>query len=430
MATPELRRDFRSVLAGLIVLAVIGLIVYVSAEAQTGWPLAKTTTVKAEIDDVHTLAVNDQVRQNSKRIGRVSAIDYHDGKALVTMELEGKREVYRDAHAEVWDASALAMKFVEFNPGTSTSGDLGNEAIPATHTKGSADLQQLLSVFDPKTRTLATRTVREVGGGVAGHSEDFHHFVGSSPDLLNDLATTSDALASDEADLAGLLHSSDQLAARFRGREELISSLVKQSDTTLRAFAVDDGRPLEATLRKSPVTLQKARAALGSLDAPLANLQQAMTTVKPGADALGRSTADIRGLLRDGVPVLDNVPGVAHQAEPVVQDLTETFKDARPLAPRLAAMFSDLATPLSVLAPYGPEIAQLFVRGHSFVSEGPTAGVRYARLSFNTDLTAVTGGLFASDHYPRNEYPAPGEATGDRATGGLPSGLIPTGGNR
>lgn len=430
MATPEARRNARSMVAGLIVLALIGSVLYIAAEARTGWPFAETTTVKAVIDDVHTLSANDDVRQNSKRIGRVSAIEFKHGKALVTMEIDGDREVYRNARAEVWDTSALAMKFVELDPGSPSSGELGDHAIPATRTKGSADLQQLLSVFDPKTRAQTSRMLRELGGGMGGHSEDIHDLLANAPDLLDDLGTSAHALASDEADLPGLLRSMDRLAARFDGRQEQISALVEQSDATMRAFAVDDGRPLQRTLAETPATLTKTRAALASLDAPLADLKTAMETVQPGTRALGKSTPNIRGLLREGVPVLEKVPGVAKRAKPAVGDLTKTFADARPLAPKIAEALDDLATPLGVLAPYGPEIGQFFVRGHSFVSEGPAEGIRFARLSANVGVQSGTGGVFGSDNYPRNEYPEPGEATGDRARDGLPSGLVPSGGGR
>lgn len=124
--------------------------------------------------------------------------------------------------------------------------------------------------------------------------------------------------------------------------------------------------------------------------------------------------------------MLDKVPGVAEHANPAIDDLRGTFADARPLAPRLTEALTDLATPLGVLVPYGPEIAQFFVRGHSFVSEGPAPGIRYARLSPNFDVTTITGGLLSSGNYPIDQYPAPGQATGERAAQGLPPGLPPS----
>jgi phospholipid/cholesterol/gamma-HCH transport system substrate-binding protein len=167
---------------------------------------------------------------------------------------------------------------------------------------------------------------------------------------------------------------------------------------------------------------------MDSLRTPLARTGQAMRTLAPGAKALGRAENDLRGFLREAVPVAGQVPGVTKQALPAITDLTKTVSDARPLAPKVRQTVGDLLTPLRVLAPYSTDMAQMFERGASFVSQGPEPGVRYARLGVTPGLNTVTGGLVASGNLPQNEYPRPGEAQHDRAQG-LPPGL-PEGANR
>lgn len=422
----------RSMRAGVIVLTLLILVVYLTFKAQTGLPFAPTTTVRALVENVHSLRANDDVRRLSKRIGRVSAIAYDGdrsgGVAEVTMAIDGDVEVYRDAHAEIWDVSALATKFVELDLGTAAAGPLGDRPIPAARTVGSADLYQLLDVLDKPTRDAATRVVRELGGGSAGHGKDLQDALTNAPDLLADLGTVSRALAAKETGLPDLLRDVDQLAGRFRDRQQELAALVDRSARTMRAVSVDGGRPLADTLGRLPSTLDSARGMLDAARQPLADTASAMRELEPGAGALARSETDLRGVLVGGVPVAGKVPGVARQAEPVVEDLTRTLADARPLAPPLRAAIGDLLTPLRVLAPYAPEIGQLFVRGHSFVSEGPADGIRYARLGLAPGLATATGGLLASGNYAQNQYPAPGQASYDRATG-LPTG-IPLGGGR
>jgi phospholipid/cholesterol/gamma-HCH transport system substrate-binding protein len=385
-------------------------------------PFAKTTEVKALISDVHSLRANDAVRQNSKRIGRVSDVEYQDDAALVTMELDGDVEVFKDAHAAVWDLSALATKFIELDPGTPRTGELGDSPIPVSQTEDSADLYELLDVLDPKTRAAATRMLREVGGGTAGHGADLERFLASSPDLLNDLGDVSTSLAAPETDLTGLLADVETLASRFEGRQQEIDRLVRQSDQTLAGVATDSGKPLRETVRRLPATLDSTEKAMKSLREPLARTAQAMRALEPGAEALGRSEKSLRGFLRDSVPVAKDFPGVMRQAVPAIEDLTQTIADARPLAPLVRQAVGDLMTPLRVLAPYSIDMAQLFFRGASFVSQGPNAGVRYARLGVTPGINTVTGGLLASGNLPQNEYPLPGEAQHDRAQG-LPPGL-------
>lgn len=421
--TPELRNRAFAFRAGLIVLASIAVLLFVTFKAQTGLPFRTTTTVQAMVSDVHSLRVNDAVRQHSSRIGRVSDIEYKDGAALVTMELDGDIDVHRDATAAIWDLSALATKFVELDPGTPQAGDLGDGPIGLDRTTESSDLYEVLDVFDEPTREGATSTLREVGGGMAGHGEDLAAFLASAPDVLRDLGTVSEALSSKEAELPQLLAEAETLAGRFEGRENDLAQLVDQTAQTLTAVAVDDAEPLRDTILKLPQTLAHTREAMDELRGPLGDTKVAVRALEPGAVALARSEDDLRGFLRASVPVADQVPGVAEQAVPAVRSLTGAVADARPLAPKVTQAVGDLIAPLRVLAPYAPDMASLFLRGASFVSQGPNPGVRYARLGVTPGVNTLTGGLLSSRNLPQNQYPRPGEAENDRAEGLLPVGL-------
>lgn len=423
--TPEFRSRSMAFRAGLIVLVVLSAILFLTFKAQTGMPFAKTTEVQVLIEDVHSLRANDAVRQHSRRIGRVSKVEYQDGNALVTMVLNGDVDVYQDATVELWDLSALATKFVELDPGTPSAGALGDQPIPAAQAAESADLYELLEVLDPKTRAAATSLLREVGGGSAGHGQDLQRFLANAPDLLDDLGAVTETLAAPETELVALLDDVDTLSSRLRGRESELASLVAQTGDTLAAVAADSGAPLRETVQRLPDALSSTENAMSRLRQPLADTARAMRALEPGATALGRSERDLRGFLRDSVPVAKQVLGFASQAVPALEDLTHTLADARPLAPLIRQAIGDLLGPLRVLAPYAPEMAQLFLRGASFVSQGPEPGVRYARLGVTPGVNTLLGGVIPSGdaNLPQNQYPRPGEAQHDRAPGLFPVGL-------
>lgn len=414
-STPELRLTARSFRMGLIVLGVLLVILYLTFKAQTGLPFRKTTTVTALVGNVHSLRVNDDVRHDSKRIGRVSSIKYDDGAALVTMQLDGDVPVYRDASAAVWDVSALASKFVELDYGKSSSGAIGATPIPASQNQDSADLYQLLDVLDPQTRANATSTVRNVGGGLAGHGTDINDFLSTAPDMATDIGKVSSALADPSTDLHGLLDQTADLAAHMSGTSDELAALVQQSDQMLQAVDVDDGKPLADTLRALPATLTRLRGAMDTARPALADTGAAMRALEPGATALTASEADLRGFLVEAVPVAGKVAPVAHQADPAVEDLTGTLADARPLAPQLTEAFGALAPPLAALAPYSPEMGSLFERGRSFVSQGPSSNERYARLGLAPNFNTATNALKGIFTWPQDNYPAPGQAQNDRS---------------
>ncbi|MQA12621.1 MAG: MCE family protein [Pseudonocardiaceae bacterium] len=415
MGRLEARSAARRAVAGVVVFALIAAGAYLAATARSGLPGSTTTTVRAAFTNVDALQVGADVRQDSVRIGRVSDLQFADGVAVVTMELDGEKSIYADARAAVWDFSALGAKFVELFPGTPAAGPLGDQIVSAERTVESADIYQLFNVFDEPTRAAATGAVRELGGGAAGLSGALHDYLRAAPDLLTDVETVSEVLSSDQADLPGLLRSAERLSSRFVGREQQIAALVEQTDVTLRAVSADEGLPLSDTLDRLPATLDHARTALDALDVPLADAKTAVTDLRPGAEALAASEEDLRGVLRESVPPLKQVPGVAEQAEPAVADLTRTFADARPLAPKVTRALDNLVTPLQVLAPYAPEIATLFVRWESLVAEDIN-GLHYARIGAAPGVR-TGGGPVLPDSVDQgyNPYPEPGNADNDRA---------------
>jgi phospholipid/cholesterol/gamma-HCH transport system substrate-binding protein len=421
---PEKRLMRRSFGAGLIVLAVLAVIVALTFDAINGLPFRPTKIVRAEFGDIHSLAVNDDVRQNSKRIGRISELGIHGNNALVTMELDGDPEVYRNAHAAIWDVSALAAKFVELDPGTPDAGPLGDQVMPAKGNVDSSDIYQILDILDPQTRAATSTMLRQLGGGSAAHGGDLHDFLSTAPALLKNAGTVTEDMASPKFNLPHLIRSSDSLVGRFRGREQQISELVRQTDQTFQGFVVDGGAPLKTVLAKAPGTLRAVRPALDSLNGPLGVTRVAMTNLQSGAEGLGQATPDVRGFFREAVPVAHKVPGFSDDAKPAVSDLTDTVRDARPLAPRAAETFDYLQQPLHVLEPYAPELGQWFTRMHSFVSMGAENGKRYAHLAATYGAPTVTGGVLHSDAKRFiDPYPKPGQANGEHLGPGLPAGI-------
>lgn len=426
MATRRSRK-FRSLSLGAVVLVVFALALQLALTADKGLPGAKYTLVDADVADVGALRPGDDVRIASVRVGRVKDIRLVGGTPRVTLQLDGQRDVYQDAAAEaksvsVAARSALGQKYVALTPGTPGAGKLRPGAvIPARKTEGAQELSDLLDVLDAPTRGALGSTIREVGGGTGGHAQDLQDALKAAPGLLPDLGTVSKALSSnDGADLTALLTSAQRLSGRFSGRQQQLSDLLGQLDTTMRAIAVDNGKPLADVVHKGPDTLRALRSGLQSVQAPLQDLHAGMDKLRPGAKALGQATPDLRGVLREAVPPLGKVPAVSEQAQPALSDLTQTMADARPLAPRLTRALGSADDFLRVLAPYAPEVSSWFTNWAAALSHGDSNG-HYLRLDLLFSEESVLGqGGIRDPLVARDPYPAPGQAAKDART--LPGG--------
>jgi phospholipid/cholesterol/gamma-HCH transport system substrate-binding protein len=412
----------RSMLLGTTLIVVFATAVYVAVTASSGLPGETGKTVKAAFGDVGALRVGDDVRIANVRVGQVKDIQLVDGKPLVTMGFDGDRAIYRNAEAvtaAVDARSALGQKYVDFRPGTPADGPLpDNTVIAADQTVGGEELSDLLRVLDAPTRDALGSTVRQVGNGLGGHSQDLKEAAGALPTELPDLGTVAKALsAGNGADLTSLLHAADDLSSSFQGHQQQLADLTKRLTTTLTSLNADKGAPLTQALDKAPQTLADARAALDSLNGPLAQTQQAMAKLHPGAVALGEATPDVRGVLREGVSPLEKVPGVAQQAEPAVTDLTKVMTDAKPLAPRLTAAIGMAKDPLGVIAPYSPEVSLFFSYAADALHLGDAAG-NWLRFYPVLNLESVDGTIpIADPTVSRDAYPAPGVAATEKKPG-------------
>lgn len=419
----------RTFFVGIGGLAFIGLMVLFGVTATSGLPGAPTTVVKAAFKNVGaSLKVGDDVRENGSRIGRIAALNYDGahGRAVATMEIEGSEvPVYADAKAALTDTSALAKKFIELDRGHKSAGVLGGRVIPESRNVDSADLDRVLNVLDPRTREALTSTIREVGQGSAGHSQDLHDLLEHAPPILDNTGKISSTLASNATDLPGLLAQANELSGSLNGHEAQLSSLVRRADSTMRALGADDGKPLEAAVKQLPDTLSTAQGSFDSLHKPLEDTRVALADLRPGVVDLGQATPDLRGVLTEGQTPLDRVPGVADRALPAITDLTGTMRDARPLVPATSRGLTDASNPVNSLAAYSSEVVQFFRRIESMVSAQVAPGVHGARVLPAVGGSLLTGGVLPHALEGTTPYPAPGAV--DRFHTNSPLNVLPGG---
>lgn len=398
----------RSTLIGLGTLAAFVAAIIFGLNATHGSPLTHRGTVKAAFGDVSGLTVGDDVRMSGVRVGFVSELALQHGQAVAVLQIDDPdRKVYANAKAAVVDRSGFGQKFVYLDPGTSSSGPLQG-TISRDHTVVAQDINQLFNVFDEKTRTAANGQLRELGGGMTGHAEDMHDLLRSAPGILDNTATVSGALSErNGSDLVGFMQSTDDISARFVGREQHVADVLDQLGTTFDAMAVDDGQPMEQTIQKSPETLDSLQSAFDDLRKPLDHTASAMKELHPGAVALGKATPDLRAFMRDSVGPLRKMPKFNKLGAPAIKSLTGLVHDARPLARQLITTGGSGAPPVSIISQYVPEIIRYFEYGSSMLNYD-TSGGKYTNIVTIPNDESV-GGKGKALTLQRHAYLAPGE---------------------
>lgn len=401
----------RNVVSGAALLVFFSIALVAAFTIQKGVPGRSYHYVNAAFSDVGSLRVGDDVRQHSVRIGQVSDISVGNGQAVVRLQLPGGTPVHQDAKAVIRARSALGQAYVDLDPGTSATPSLGSHVLPVEATTSQQQLDTLLNVFDDKTRKQARGASLAAGTGLGGHGQDLSTFLSTAPSSLTDLGTVSSQLASSDADLSATLQAAATLSARFRGRNQQLTDLLRSSAQVLDAFATDNGKPITETLRQAPATLRDARSALDNLAQPLQDTTTAVSALRPGLASLGTQAPDLQSTLTSGTTALSKVPATARLAAPAVDSLTVTSHDLRPLASPLATLFERSQQPLAVLAPYGTNSGLWFEWFANALSQKLPDGSHYLRLDIVTGTSAVGGSAPVKTPYTaRDPYPQPSEA--------------------
>lgn len=422
-AKPKRGARFRSGVIGVLIFVGAGFLLFVALNAQKGLPFAQHEYRNAAVSDTGDLAIGNDVRIGQVRVGRVDAITLVDGVPQVRMQLDdGDTKVYRDGSAAVTGRSGLGQQYLDLDSGTAQAGELGeDETLPVQRSRGAVQLLDLAKVFDPATQDATRSSLQQLGNGAAGHGKDLQDITRAGPEILPDLGTTARSLSTgDGRDLTSMLSSLESLSSRFSGREQQISSLMGQLDTTFAAINADKGQALGGTLDIAPEALPNTRRALEDLQQPLASTTSAMTQLQTGARSLGDATPDLRGVLVEAPGPLDKLPGVAETAEPALGSLTPALADARPVLPKVTQAVDFANVPLQVLAPYSPEISQWFTNASFALSDGDAAG-HHLRFTLLPRTESLSGAAGVEDPMRSGDaYPAPGETPGQASQGILP----------
>ncbi|WP_435769042.1 MlaD family protein [Nocardioides sp. SYSU DS0651] len=398
------RDDVRKWMIGVVTVAVGLVIAYVGITVQGGGklPLKSYTEVQADFSSVGTLKPQQKVTVKGVRVGLVSDIEYVDRVARVTLRLEGDYEIYEDATARIGNESALGKKYVDFDPGSPESGELGSRPIAVENTQSASSLDDVLASFDAPAREGLRTGLRELGGGFLGHGEDLRDVAQVSPHLLRDARSVTGTLAAPRTNLDDLLVNANALAGQFEGESNRLAQLMEEGTVTMLALNVDGSAPLRETVHELPGVLRTARKGLTEINAPLLRTASAVEELEPGVRHLVRATPDLRGFLTESPPVARTVIRFTKGAEPALKTLNPAVRDLAPVVERTSRTFSVGDRLVATLLPYWPDAGRLFSH-HDLLSGRFTPDRHYfsAMLNFpGVHNVSVVDPLADVDPYP------------------------------
>jgi phospholipid/cholesterol/gamma-HCH transport system substrate-binding protein len=414
------------VLIGAATILVVLVAVFLAYNANRGLPFVPTYELKAEVPSAANLVVGNDVRIGGSRVGFVGDINAErrdDGSTIAVLTLTLERSVSplpRDSTLIIRPRSALGLKYVEITRGTDARGYADGATIPiAAATPTPVEFDEVLSMFDDKTREAAAENTTGFGDAFAGRGESINTAIGAFRPLLRDIVPVAKNLASPETNLRGFVGALSRTAAIVAPAAEQQAELFVNLDTTFGALrevarpfiqdSITGGVPaLDAAIRSFPIQRPFLR-----------NTELLMHELRPGAAALRTSAPTIADALEEGIKVLPRTPPFNDRLASLLEELQRFAED--PMVPRglqaTTGALNELQPTLAFLAPAQTRcnyITLFFRNVASHLSEGDRNGTWQRFIIIPTPQgpnneggpsSAPANGPTEANHLHSNPYP-------------------------
>ena len=345
-------------LIGAVTTLIVVVAVFLSYNANNGLPFVPTYNIKVALPEGSGLQNANQVRVGGTRVGLVSSLTPHQDPrtgrvtAIAHLKLEKSIEpLPADTRAIVLSVSAIGLKYLELEKGTSPKPLRAGETIPVSQTTEPVDIDQLFNMFDEKTRTASQINLNNFGNGLAGRGLGLNETIHTLRPLVTNAIPVLRNLADPRTGLREFWKALDRAAEQNAPVAQTNAQLWSDQDTFFTAWA-SVARSLEEATRGGPASLEQATHSL-PFEAPfIEKSAEFMHLLRPSAHSLRVVARPLGHAFATGAVNLHAATGLNSQlassaqalqsfaSNPVValglEDFTETLQLGNPFVAGLA----------------------------------------------------------------------------------------------
>ncbi len=276
-------------LIGAVTMLIVVVAVFLSYNANNGLPFVPTYNIKVALPEASGLQPSNQVRIAGTRVGVVSSLtpeqDPNTGRVTAVANLKLEKNVEKlpaDTRAIVESVSAIGLKYLELEKGTSSQGLDAGATIPRSQTREPVNIEELFNMFDKKTRTAIKINTNNFGNGLAGRGLGLNNTIHELRPLVTKAIPVLHNLAAPQTGLRELFVALDRAAAQAAPVAEEQAKQYIYLDNFFTAWA-SVTKQLEEATAEGPASLQQATKSL-PFEAPLIeNATEFMHLLRPSA---------------------------------------------------------------------------------------------------------------------------------------------------
>jgi ABC-type transporter Mla subunit MlaD len=232
-----------SVLIGALTLLATIVAVTLAFQANNGLPFVPRYTLRVQVRNAEELTHGAEVHMGGALVGavdRVEAARDRSGRPIAVLDMKLNKNVQPlpvDTRFTIRLKGAIGLKYLDVSLGHAARSWHDGATVPIGLTGTEVDLDQVLSMFNPPTRTGVVASTTGFSDALAGRGATINDAIGAFVPLVTDLGPVMRNLSSRQTDLGGFLRGLGSFTNALVPVAQDQADLYGNLDTTFAAFA-------------------------------------------------------------------------------------------------------------------------------------------------------------------------------------------------
>jgi virulence factor Mce-like protein len=347
------------ILIGALTVLVTIVAVTLAYQANNGLPFVPRYTLHLQIADASEVTRNAEVHMGGALVGTVTQVEPardSAGQPIALMTLKLNKDVEPlpvDSTFNVRLKGAIGLKYLDLTKGTSTQTYRDGATVPLSQSRAEVDLDQVLGMFDERTRAGVQASTIGFSDALAGRGSDINDAIGAFGPLVRDLGPVARNLSSPKTNLGGFFRGLEAFSGALRPVAKTQADLYVNLDTTFRALAPVAVPFLQDWIKETPPTFREVINDSPSEQAFLLNTAGLFKELRPGFATLPQSAPVLADAFAAGTRNLPGTKALDARLLSLSQHLA-TYSQTPAVSAgldRLTQTLQSLKSPLAFLTP-------------------------------------------------------------------------------
>jgi len=372
-------------LASLVAAAVATLLILDSDDSYM---------VRAEFKNVGGLRQNSSVKIAGVPGGKVVDIEITERDTAIAhfRMKDNAAPIGRGATVHVRPTDLLGERYAELDPGDRSRPLPSNSLISVAKTDVPVELDDVLNMLDPDTRTRLGILINEIGVGLHGRGHDLNRLLAEMPTSLGKAREMLKAVADQNETLKAVLTKGDRITATVNAKRGDMGALIDEADAALGTIA-EKRSELGRTIRSAPGALRELRSTLSKLQTASIALRPFADDVRAAATPLNQTLKALPAFTRAATPTLRTAVDVAPALTRLGVKGTPTLRRLRPAADVLAQTLEPAKAIVDQLDLRGMEDILYFLQNWALGMKGRDALGHQVGAKLNIDSSYITAAV-------------------------------------